>query len=236
MPLQIKSLASGSSGNCYLLTDGKNRLLIEGGLPFKEIQEGLGYKLSTVDCCLLSHEHGDHSKSVKRIMSAGIDVYTSYGTIEALGLSGHRINPLSYEGTIYHLPGRWRVMPFQTEHDAAEPLGFLIMSPSGEIILYATDTYYVKPTFKKLTHIMIEVNYSADIINENVDSGALSSGLKKRVVSSHFSLENVIEALKANDLSAVKEIWLLHLSDTNSDEKLFKTEVQKATGKIVRIA
>jgi len=59
--------------------------------------------------------------------------------------------------------------------------------------------------------------------------------LKKRILKSHFSLENVKEFLKANDLSRVQEIWLLHLSDGNSDAERFKREIQELTGKMVFI-
>ena len=44
------------------------------------------------------------------------------------------------------------------------------------------------------------------------------------------------ELLKANDLSKVQQIWLLHLSDGNSDEKRFKREIQELTGKPTFIA
>ena len=56
------------------------------------------------------------------------------------------------------------------------------------------------------------------------------------VLRSHFSLENVKEFLQANDLSKVQEIWLLHLSDGNSDAERFKREIQELTGKVVYIA
>jgi phosphoribosyl 1,2-cyclic phosphodiesterase len=60
--------------------------------------------------------------------------------------------------------------------------------------------------------------------------------MRPRLLRSHFSLENVLEFLRANDLSKVEEIWLLHLSQSNSSEELFKKEVQAATGKPVFIA
>lgn len=83
---------------------------------------------------------------------------------------------------------------------------------------------------------MIECNHSYDILNSNVESGVLDSGLKNRLIKSHFSLENVKEFLKANDLSQVQEIWLIHLSDGNSNAEQFKREIQELTGKVVYIA
>src|SRR5690606_20594303 len=125
----------------------------------------------------------------------------------------------------------------ETQHDAQEPLGFLLHSrASNERLLYATDTYYIRYKFPGLTHIMVECNYAADILYENVKRGAVPEVLKNRLLTSHFSLENVKEFLKANDLSRVQEIWLLHLSDGNSDEERFKREVQALTGKPTYVA
>lgn len=55
--MKIKVIASGSKGNCYLIDDGETKLLIECGIPFKQIQIGCDFKLSSVAACLVSHEH-----------------------------------------------------------------------------------------------------------------------------------------------------------------------------------
>ena len=83
---------------------------------------------------------------------------------------------------------------------------------------------------------MVECNYAADILYENVKRGAVPEVLKNRLLTSHFSLENVKEFLKANDLSKVQEIHLLHLSEGNSDAERFKQEVMQLTGKPTYIA
>ena len=176
----------------------------------------------------------DHSKAVKEIMRAGIDCYISAGTAEALGLSGHRLNIIKARQQFRI--GTWTILPFETQHDAAEPLGFLLANQAGDKLLYATDTYYIRYKFHGLTHIMVECNYAADILKRNVEAGAVPKELKSRILKSHFSLENVKKFLQANDLGKVQEIWLLHLSEQNSCEKRFKEEVQKITGKPTYIA
>ena len=90
-------------------------------------------------------------------------------------------------------------------------------------------TYYIRYRFPRLTHIMVECNYASDILQANVDVGLVHPAMRHRLLTSHFSLENVKEFLKANDLSQVREIWLLHLSDGNSDAERFKREVQALT-------
>ena len=167
-------------------------------------------------------------------MRAGIDCYMSQGTAEALGVSGHRLHIIKTRQQ-FQL-GSWTVLPFETQHDAAEPFGFLLANQAGDKLLYATDTYYIRYKFHGLTHIMVECNYSLDILKRNVETGTVPKELKTRILKSHFSLENVKEFLRANDLSKVQEIWLLHLSEQNSCEKRFKREIQELTGRMVFVA
>lgn len=231
--IEITSFGSGSGGNAYRVTDGVTPLLLEAGIKYREIQKGFDFRLTEVAGCLLTHDHGDHSKSIKDVMKAGINVYTSPGTIQTLGLSGHRIKPV--KAMQQFQLNTWTVLPFDTEHDVSEPLGFLLVNQVGEKLLFATDTYYIRYKFKGLTHIMVECNYSTEILNQNILEGRVPQAMRKRLLQSHFSLENVKEFFKANDLSKVQEIWLLHLSDTNSNAELFKREIMKLTGKMVII-
>ena len=232
--IEFTPYASGSTGNCYRITDGRTPLLLECGIQYKQIQKGCGFRLSEIKACLISHEHQDHAKAVKDIMCAGIDCYMSQGTAEALGLSGHRVHIIKARQQFRI--DNWRIMPIEAIHDSPEPLAFLIANSQGERCLFATDTAYLKNRFANLNLIAVECNYSLDILKRNVDAGTVPKELKSRILKSHFSLENVKEFLRANDLSRVQEIWLLHLSEQNSCEKRFKEEVQKITGKPTYIA
>ena len=232
--VEIVPLASGSRGNCYKISDGRTPLLLECGIQFREIQKKLSFKVSSLYGCLVSHEHQDHCKAINDITKAGIDCYMSKGTAEALEVSGHRLHIIKAKQQFKI--GSWTILPFETQHDARDPLGFLLANQDGEKLLYATDTYFIRYRFQGLTHIMIETNYSMDILRANVEAGLVEPTLKNRILKSHFSLENVKKFLQANDLSKVQEIWLLHLSEQNSCEKRFKEEVQKITGKPTYIA
>ena len=232
--IDIRTIASGSSGNAYLIDDGRSQLLLECGISYKDIQIALNFDTKNIVGCLISHEHKDHTKGLKDVVRAGIDCYMSKGTADAEGIEHHRIKVV--ENKKQFKVGTWTILPFDVEHDVAEPFGYLIMNEQGEKLLFATDTYYVKYKFKGLNYLMIECNYSMDILDYNIENGIVPQVLKKRLVQSHFSLENVIQFLKANDLSKVEEIHLLHLSSNNADEKLFKEKVQEVTGKRVFIA
>ena len=177
--------------------------------------------------------HKDHCKSVTDVMKAGIDTYALSETFQGLGVSSHRAKAIKAKEQFKI--GSWGVVPFDLNHDVPN-LGFLLSNRIGEKLIYITDSYYCKYRFKDLTTIAIECNHSLDILRENVANGSLSLDLKNRLMESHFSLDNVKEFLKANDLSKVQEIWLLHLSDGNSDSERFKREIQELTGKLVLVA
>lgn len=175
---------------------------------------------------------GDHSKSVKDIMKTGINAYMSEGTAKALSLSGHRlkvVKPLEL-----FTVGTFKILPFLSQHDCAEPFGFLLKSGEDKI-LFLTDSYFCKYKFLGLTHIMIECNYQKKILEENIKSGSVPEAIRNRIVKSHFELENVKEFFRANDISKVKQIYLIHISGTNGDRRFFKEEIQKLTGKEVYI-
>ncbi|WP_332286714.1 MBL fold metallo-hydrolase [Bacillus velezensis] len=229
--IEITALSSSSKGNCYRVTDGKTPLLLECGISFKQMQKGFQFRMSQFAGCLVSHEHGDHCKAIKDVLNAGIDCYMSPGTAGAIGLTHNRIKPVPVKQPFK--VGSWSIMPFDVQHDVAEPYGFLLANDAGDKLLFATDTYYIRYRFPGLTHVMVECNYSEKILNENIESGITAPALKKRLLRSHFSLENVKKFLMANDLSKVQEIWLLHLSESNSDEKIFKEDIMKLTGKVV---
>jgi phosphoribosyl 1,2-cyclic phosphodiesterase len=231
--IDIKAFGSSSKGNCYYITDGKTPLLLECGIRYKDIQKGLNFKMSDVRGCLITHEHGDHIKSLKDVLKAGIDCYMSKGTAEAIDVKHHRINPVQAKKQFQI--GTWTILPFDVQHDISEPYGYLLVNQAGEKLLFATDTFYIRYKFKGLTHLLVECNFSLDILNQNIAAGRVPPVMKRRLMRSHFSLENFKEFLKVNDLSKLKEIWMLHLSDTNSDAELFKKEISQMTGKPVYI-
>jgi phosphoribosyl 1,2-cyclic phosphodiesterase len=221
----IKVIASGSSGNCYLLETKKETLILEAGINIKKIKEGLNFDLSKVVGCLITHEHKDHSKSVKEVLKCGIDAYMSEGTLKGIELdfnSSHRIPYLLEHNSIFKVAG-FTIIPFNTQHDVNEPLGFLIQHEELGKILFATDTYYLKNRFNNVDHILIECNYSEDCIPE-------LPTWRARTLKSHMSLETLKETLKSWDLTGTKDITLIHISHDNGEPERFKKEIEELTG------
>ncbi|HAO6121872.1 TPA: MBL fold metallo-hydrolase [Listeria monocytogenes] len=226
--MNIKTIASGSKGNAYVISSGRSQLLIECGINFDKIRKALNFDLSTVEGCLISHEHGDHVAGVKKMLrTSNIKLYASEGTLSVLKTFDSQQVVLKEK--VAQNIGEWIVLPFRTEHDAKEPLGFMIQH-KNERLLFITDSYFVRYKFKNINYLMIECNYSTDILEQNVTDRLIHPTQKKRVLKSHFSLDNVKEFLKAHDLSQLREVHLLHISDTNGDKERFKKEIQAITG------
>ena len=228
--MDIKVIASGSSGNAYLIGDGWTRLLLDAGIPFKRIQIGCGFKTSSIDGCLVTHRHGDHAAAIPKLLQRGITVYSN---ADVAGLhEGVQELPALREHTV----GTLRILPFAAEHDVP-CFGYQVTSEeTGEKLIYITDSAYVRYTFTGLTHIMIEANYAQDIIIDNVRDERVPLSLAARVMETHMSIDTLIDLLRANDMTKVRQIYLLHLSDNNSDAERFKKLVQQETGAEVYIA
>ncbi len=232
--MEVQVLGSSSAGNCYRIMAGSSPLFLEAGLSWKKIQRGCGFRTSEIVGCLISHCHQDHACAVTDLIKAGVDCYMSAGTAQALGISGHRVHLV--KALEQFKVGEWTILPFDAIHDAPEPLNFLIAHKNGVKLVYITDTAYCKYKFNGLTHVMIEANYSLDILNKQINAGEVSVDLKKRLLKTHMSLETCKGFLRANDLSKVEVIYLLHMSNQNSDAERFKREIQELTGKMVFIA
>lgn len=234
--MKLKVISTGSIGNAYILANGNEALLLECGVNIMDIKKALNFDFSQVVGCLVTHEHNDHAKSINDVMKLGIDVYASKGTFAKTGFSvkSHKQNEIVSRQNFKI--GNFKIMAFDVQHDAAEPLGFLIDHPDSGKVLFLTDTNYCRYTFPGLNNIIIEANFSKEIIDKKFGADSGKEFLRNRILRSHFSLENCKDMLRANDLSAVNNIVLIHLSDSNSNEKQFVKEVYEQTRKKVTAA
>ena len=228
--MRLRVLGSSSKGNCYILETDTGSLILDCGVRFPDIQKALGFDLSRVVGCLVTHVHQDHSKAVRDLLRAGIDVYGPTNLItQAKDGTGHRLF------TAYVLKkfeiGEFVILPFDAQHDVP-CVGYLIVyKPTGEKLVYLTDSYYSKYKFTGVHYYLLECNYITDILKANIEAGAIPESLKNRLIESHFSLDNVKGFLRANDLSEVCKIVLIHLSDGNSDAARMVREITELTGK-----
>jgi len=231
--MNLKVIGTGSSGNAYLLYNKEEVLLIECGVTIKKIKEALNFDFSKVVGCLVTHEHGDHNKATKDVLSAGIKVFASKGTLEASNVIEHHNSKIIQSKKLYQI-GNFKIIPFDVRHDVKEPLGFLINHPECGTTLFLTDSFYSPYKFNGLNNLIIEANFCEDIIDAKLKFD--KKFLRDRVLKSHLSIQKCIDLLNVNDLSAVNNIVLIHLSDSNSNELEFLQKVQEATGKNTIVA
>jgi len=230
--MKVHILGSNSFGNCYIFEAKDATLIVELGVAFKEVKKALKFDFKNVVGAIVTHEHGDHSKAIVDACTHGINVYASAGTFKALNYQSTRMKAIKSE-QIFEV-GPFKIFPFDVKHNAAEPLGFIINHAECGNVLFLTDTSYVDYKFYNINNIFIEANYSEEILQKR--SNIMHAALAARVRRDHMSIDECLQILKNNDLSAVNDIVLIHLSDGNSDEKGFINQVKNATGKSVQAA
>lgn len=227
--MRLYVAATGSAANGYVLT-GENgeSLILDAGASLRRVLPHVP-DVRRIMGCVVTHEHNDHARAWQEYAYRGIPVYASAGTCEALthgrakdGLHFARLKSMQTAKR-----GPFTVMAFDVQHDAAEPLGFLVRyTPTGETLVYATDTYYLKYTFPGVNYWVVECNYIEDLIHEE----DMHEYHIKRLKESHMNLRRLKDALRANDLTETAKIVLVHLSDSRSDEKRMVAEVYNQTG------
>lgn len=232
--MNITVIGSSSSGNGYIINTDKGSLLIECGMKLNKAEAALNYDLSGVEGLLVTHEHGDHSAYIDDYIKH-FNVYATEGTLREMNVIGHHnARVIKYSKPL--CIGDFKVMAFRTQHDAAEPCGFLIVLPNGEKLVFATDTSRLFLRFSGISYWIVECNYDKEILQDNVNNGVVNIGLAKRIVKSHLSLSQLCNMIDVNDFSDTKLILLIHLSNNNSNRKKFVAEIARRTGKQVLAA
>ena len=233
--MMLHVIASGSTGNAYVLQSEKEALVIEAGVHIQDVLTVLDFNSKKVVGCICTHEHGDHFRYIEDYLKY-FPCYCSKGTIDSKENWKHPRKPIALELFKTIKLGGFCIRAFDTEHDAKEPIGFLIEHEETGKILFVTDSYFVKYQFDGLNIIMLECNYDLQILQENCQKGIIPKKLEERTLESHMSLEHCKQMLRATDLTDVSRIILLHLSKNNADPIRFKEEIELLTGKYVHIA
>lgn len=219
--MKLKVINSGSKGNGYALITGEEILLLECGVPAKEMLETIDYQTSKVSGCLLSHVHGDHSEYIRNFMKYGIDVYTSdevHSDIETV--YGEKTKCL--QRMKKYSIGSFDVIAFQVPHNDTECDGFLITHEGIGKLLFITDAEYCPYNFSKIgiNHVLAECNYSEDYINKNEDFGKF-----EHVLRGHMELQTCKRLIQTVNSLNLRSIGLLHLSSGNGNPERFREEI-----------
>ena len=226
------SLASSSKGNSYFIGTDKEKVLLDLGISFKKIKDELmlrGIDIKDIDACFISHEHSDHIRSIKSIISkiGNIDIYMSQGTLMGIkGSSKETYDALMINRNRLHIIKAQEeinikdltIIPFNVSHDTNEPLMYSFLSNDRKLSV-VTDTGIVTDeifnAIKDADTLVIESNHEPDILMY----GKYPYPIKKRILSDfgHLSNELCGECL-TNVLKEKRNIkvFLAHLSENNN--------------------
>lgn len=216
--MKLKCIATGSTGNCYTLTsDSGETLILDCGIPIKEIKKGLNWNIKNVVGCIVSHVHSDHSKSVKDFKAMGIPVFAPYISEKPMKIGNGDFRVQAFDLTT--VDGRCT----HTNADGSECpcFGFLITHPEMGKMLYITDTELIKWKFKGINHILLGVNYDKDLIDRD------NTGKANHVFRGHLSIDTACDFVKANHSDSLQNVIMCHLSDENSDRDSFIEKMKK---------
>ena len=249
--MNILPLASSSRGNAYIIQIKDTTLLIECGISITTLRDymyGHNMKITDIDACLITHSHNDHAKCVKELLNLGIDCYMSKGTAQELGVRTHHhtnilkciknVNSPKMLGRLYPAVTikDITVLPYLAVHDTKEPLYFLLRDKNDKTrLLFAIDTAYINCMFKKLTHLMIEVNYDEENLRENMHTGKISLERRNRVVKTHMGLETAKDFIKELDKKNLYEVYIMHMSKSNAFADIVQEEIEKVSGVPVKV-
>lgn len=226
--MKLKCIATGSTGNCYTLTsDSGETLILDCGIPIKEIKKGLDWNIKDVVGTICTHHHQDHSLSVYPLRRMGIPVFAPYISKKPMKIGNGDFRVQAFDLTT--IDGSW------THTDANGELcpiyGFLITHKEMGRMLYITDCELIKWKFRDINHILLGVNYDKDLIDRD------NTGKANHVFRGHLSIDTACDFVKANYSDSLQNVIMCHLSAENSDGDSFIEKMKKvACGANVDVA
>lgn len=237
--MKVSVLGSGSRGNSTFLEAGNTRLLVDAGFSAKAIAErlaGLGIDPDSLDAIVITHEHSDHTSAVGVwARRHGTPIYMTDRTREACAKLWR-----GKETIVPYLPGRpfligdFRVEPFLTVHDAADPVGVALVDEcTGLRVGIATDlgrpTAQIRLALSDCDFLVLEANHDEVLLHMS----AYPASVKRRIRSSHGHLSNQAAARLAIELMhpRLAGVVLAHLSGQANRPDLARDVVGTALDK-----
>ncbi|MEI1256018.1 MBL fold metallo-hydrolase [Blautia sp. JLR.GB0024] len=224
--MRLKVLGSGSSGNCYILENDTEALIIEAGVPFMEVKKELDFNIKKIKAVIITHIHSDHHFHWFKYVRAGIPVFEPFRNGEqALEFSHSEFKIQAFPNQ--DKDGKW----LHGNNDGTECpcYGFYIQHPDIGSLVYVTDTEYVRWRFSEVNHILVEANYCEELIDRN-------SPKYRHVLEGHMSIDTACRFLKTNNNPALRSAVLLHLSENSANADIFKARVENVVKCPVNVA
>ncbi|MFL0247649.1 MBL fold metallo-hydrolase [Candidatus Clostridium stratigraminis] len=238
------SLYSGSSGNSIFVSSGKTKVLIDAGLPGKNIEKALkeiNENASELDAIFVTHEHIDHIKGVG-VLSRRYDIpiYANELTWKAMSslvgnIKEHNIMVMSKNYTSIK---NMDIKSFPISHDAAAAQGYALYHNKKKAAVATDLGYYsdiVRENIEDADVLLFESNHDIEMLK----FGPYPYNLKRRILSDigHLSNEDCGKAIADMiDGYKRKKVVLGHLSKTNNYPELaYQTVVNILTARKISL-
>ncbi len=225
--MEVCALSSGSSGNCFLINQGKSSILIDAGISCKKIEErmnSLGKKVESIKGIFVTHEHSDHVKGIDVFARKyGVPVFATKKLIENKFLCSKEelLNNIKKEDST--ALGSMEIISFPKVHRAIEPIGFTVLDKkSGKRVSVITDAGHICPSIAEQVSdsniLFLESNHDPEML----ENGPYPYFLKKWIKGDdgHLSNSQSIEGVIENAKSKLKYLTLCHLSEHNNSPEI----------------
>ncbi len=245
MSLKVCVLASGSQGNCSLISTSSTRILIDAGISGRDTIRRLaqlGLAVEEIDAILIGHEHTDHVRGLPVLAGRyARPVYLNRATADAAAslLVKAAAVKIFTNGQSWDI-GDLTVLPFSVFHDAQDPVGFVIRHGPHAVTVVTdlgTPTRLVRERLRGSRVVILEANHDPALLM----NGDRPWSLKQRIKSSqgHLSNEDAGELLARETDDSLTDVFLAHLSrDCNRPEAACRVVTEclwKAGKKRVRV-
>jgi len=219
VPVRLTILGSGSGGNCAYVETDETRILIDAGFSLRQIRKRLatiGRVPENLTGILITHEHSDHVQGLVALSEKlGIPVYCNRPTREAIEYQlPVKLNARLFTTGASFEVGDITVETFTVPHDAQDPVGFLLRTPSGNIGILTDLGHATKLVLERVREanvLVLEANHDVKMLQ---DCPHRPWSLKQRILGRHGHLSNeaaadVAEQIVSGDL---RHLYLGHLS------------------------
>ena len=203
--MKIKSYASSSRGNCYVVSSDTTNIIVDIGYPATTLLKDV-----IVDALLITHHHGDHD--------SGLATFKKHSTAPV------------YHGLFTFTVGDLQIQSFPVSHDI-EAFGYTIIGDQTVTIILDTGiiTKDMQDEINNADILIIESNYDEKLM----ELSGYHPDLKERIISDvgHLSNQQVARAIR----TCPGEVYLAHLSEETNSRAYAKTIVEKLSGKEVTV-
>jgi len=222
--MRIASLGSGSKGNATLVDTGETLLLIDCGLPRRDVEERLqsrGVSGQDIDAILVTHEHGDHCRGVAPLAKAhDLPVFLTAGTATSGQLEGLTSGVVIRPGDQFAV-GDVDICAEPVPHDAREPVQFCFNHKDlklGVLTDLGSITPHVVQAFSGCDALVLEFNHDPQMLAD----GPYPYAVKKRVGGDfgHLTNAQARQFLDHADTTRLKMLFVAHISQQNNVPEL----------------